>query len=327
MTADENGAKNIDFELTRAEFERLITDYINRTIELTKQAVEDGGLTIGEIDKVILVGGSSRIPMVRSKTAELFGKEPDCGIDPEEVVARGAAIQGGIVQGDISGIVLVDVTPISLGIEVEQGYFVPVIERNTPIPVVAKRIFTTVANNQKSVDVHVLQGESMYSKNNVSLGEFRLEGIRTALKGEPRIEVSFELDVNGILNVTAVDLDSEIMQGITIVNQSRMSDEELEKVKKEHAENFGEEIKQRKKLDKVLRLKTKAETLSGRIESIIPPAYRKGVLQDELSKIMSKVEDAVAKLDAERINECIDGLEYILRELRAGSTRRSEKTA
>lgn len=327
ITADESGAKNIDFELTRAEFERLIADYISRTIELTKQAVEDGNLTIVEIDRVIMVGGSSRIPLARAKVEELFGKAPDCGIDPEEVVARGAAIQGGIVQGDISGIVLVDVNPISLGIEVEQGYFVPIIERNTPIPIVAKRVFTTVANNQKSVDVHVLQGESMHSRNNVSLGQFRLEGIRSALKGEPRIEVSFELDVNGILNVTAVDIDSEVMQGITIVNHSRLSEEEIERVKKENVDNYGEEIKQRKKLDKVLRLKTKAETISGRIESIIPPAYRKGMLQEEIAKIMNKVEDAVRSLDAEKINGCIEGLEFILRELKAGSVKQAGRSA
>ncbi|OHD54286.1 MAG: hypothetical protein A2Y33_16575 [Spirochaetes bacterium GWF1_51_8] len=327
ITADEKGTHDIDFELTRGEFEKLISDYIERTIELTKQAVSDGKLGIDEIDRVILVGGSSRIPLVHKRVQELFGKSPDCTLNPEEVVAMGAAIQAGIVQGDLSGIVLVDVTPMSLGIEVENGYFVPIIERNTPIPTSAKRIFTTVADNQKSVDITIFQGESMYVENNITLGKFRLEGVRHAPKGDPRIEVTFELDVNGILNVRAMDLDSESAQGITIVNDSRLTDEQLQKLKEHHLKNYNEEIRKRKHLTTVLKQKTKAESIAAKIENSIPPAYRDSLIREEIAELLRSVEEAVVEIDVRKIEEAIDGLEFIYTELKAGNYQSSEKIA
>ena len=326
ITADETGAKDIDFEISRTEFEALIKDYIDRTVELTRQAVTDAHLELKEINRVLLVGGSSRIPMVQQKVEELFGRKPDTGLNPEEVVAMGAAIQGGIVVGDVSGIVLVDVTPMSLGIEVENGYFVPIIERNTPIPTAAKRIFTTVTDSQRCVEVHILQGESMYSQNNISLGKFRLEGIRQAPKGDPRVEVTLELDVNGILNVTASDLDSETAQGITIVNNERLSEDELERMREIHLKNYEQEIRKRKKFTQVLKLKTKAENISSKIESSIPPAYRNNLVKEELKELMKAVNDAVLEIDLTKIESAIEGLEFIHNELKAGNYN-SEKIA
>jgi len=319
ITADEKGPKNIDFELKRKEFENLISDYVDRTLELCRQAVSDASLKIEQIDRVILVGGSSRIPIVRRKLEDLFKKKLDASIDPEEVVACGAAIQGGIVQGDINGIVLVDVTPLSLGVEVENGFFVPIIERNSPIPTSAKRIFTTIADNQKSVDIHILQGESMYVKNNISLGRFRLEGVRNARKGEPRIEVNFELDVNGILQVSAVDLDTKNMQGITIVNQNRMSEEELLRIQKEYISKFEREIKKRDILNNILIQKTRAESMITKLDSILPPLHQKYLIKDEIKEIYQHINESIKELNPEKMEKAISRLDFLLSELTAGS--------
>lgn len=319
VTADESGPKNIDFELKRSELEAMISDYIERTVTLCREAVADAQMQLDQIDRIIMVGGSSRIPLVKDSLKKLFNKSLDLTLNPDEVVACGAAIQGGIVQGDVSGIVLVDVNPISLGIEVENGYFVPIIERNTPIPTSAKRIFTTVADNQRSVDIQILQGESMYTKNNVSLGKFRLEGIRNSTKGEPRIEVTFELDVNGIVQVSAMDIDTQSVQGITIVNDNRMSDEDIARVQSENVRIYADEIRMRGALNSVLRLKTKAETMVSRIDQSVPPAYRGGLIKEELREIMHDVELSVKEINPERIETSISRLEFIMSELTAGS--------
>lgn len=319
IAADEKGTHDLEFELTRADFEAVIRDYLDRTLELTRQAVSDSHLELSDIDRILLVGGSSRIPKVREGVKELFGKEADTSSDPEEAVARGAALQGAIVGGDLSGIVLVDVNPISLGIEVENGYFVPIIERNTPIPMAARRIFTTVADSQKSVEVHVMQGESMYSKNNVSLGKFRLEGIRSALKGEPRIEVTFEMDVNGILHVSAFDMETHSTQGITIVEQGRMSEEELKRVQEAHSSRYENEIRKRGVLTSVLKMKTRAENLASKIQAMIPPSYQNGIFRSEIGEILTLAEESLAELDVAKMERVISRLEFIQNELNAGS--------
>ncbi len=319
VTADEKGPKNIDFELNRSEFEELINDYAGRTIELCSQAVSDAGLKIKNIDKVIMVGGSSRIPLFHKKLEGLFGQKAEGVLNPEEVVACGAAIQGGIVGGDVSGVVLVDVTPLSMGIEVENGYFVPIIERNTPIPTSARRVFTTISDNQKNVDIHVMQGESMYSRNNISLGKFRLEGIRNALKGEPRIEVNFELDVNGILLVNAMDLDTKNTQQVTIVNENRMSDRELERIQKEYIEKFDQEIKKRDVLDTILKLKTKAESMITKLDHVLPPVYKKALLKNEIDEIQRTISQSVKELDPNKIERSIERLDFLMNESLAGS--------
>jgi molecular chaperone DnaK len=327
VTADESGPRNIDFEITREELERMIGDYVERSLELCRQALNDAKLGKEAVDRVIMVGGSSRIPLVRRKVAEFFGRETDHSLHPDEVVAMGAAIQGGIVQGEVSGIVLVDVTPMSLGIEVEDGYFVPVIERNSPIPTAAKRVFTTVADGQKSVDVQVFQGESMYVKNNVSLGRFRLEGIRSASKGAPRIEVTFELDVNGILAVSAQDMDTGAAQSITIRNDFRLTPEDLARLEQKHASSFGDEIGKRERLTRVLKSKTRAESIASRIESAVPPAYREALVKNELSELLADIDASVKELDEEKAERAIGRLEFIHSELAAGSLRFGEMIA
>lgn len=327
ITADEQGPRDIDFILKRDEFERLIQDYVKRSLELTRQAVEEGQLQLQDIDHIILVGGSSRIPYVRQEVSRLFAKQPDCSLNPEEVVALGAAIQGGIIEGDIDDIVLVDVTPMSLGIEVENGYFVPVIERNTPVPTAARRIFTTVVDAQRSVDIHILQGESMYAANNVSLGKFRLEGLPQAHKGTPRIEVRFELDVNGMLNVTAMDTENSLVQGITIVNEVRLDEEQLKKLQKEHLQNYHQEIEKRGLLSQVLRLKTRAESLAGRLEKLSPSQYFRSLIRQELSEVRSLLQDGVRDLDISKVQDALDTLEFMKQELQAGTYRREESLA
>jgi molecular chaperone DnaK len=216
ITADVTGAKHINFELTRDIFEELITDFIDETIELTKDALFDADCSKEEVKKIILVGGSTKIPLVRKKIEDFAGLKVLEGINPDEVVSIGAGIQAGIIKGEIPDIVLVDVTPLSLGIEVDNGFFVPIIERNTPIPADAKRIFTTTKNNQDEVMIHILQGESKNAIDNISLGEFLLTGIRKASRGEPRIEVIFQVDVDSIVKVSAMDIDTKETQNIII---------------------------------------------------------------------------------------------------------------
>ncbi|MGA2140992.1 MAG: Hsp70 family protein [Brevinematales bacterium] len=318
ITADENGPKNIDFEITRKEFEDLIEDYLDRTMELCGQAAMDAGISFENIDRIIPVGGSSRIPAVRQRLSGLSGKALSDKLDPEQVVACGAAIQGGIVEGDVGGIVLVDVTPLSLGIEVEDGFFVPIIERNNPIPTAAKRTFTTVADSQKIVDIHIMQGESMYSRNNISLGKFRLEGIRQALRGEPRIEVNFELDVNGILQVSAQDIDTKNIQQVTIVNENRMSEQEFSKLREEYSEKFDHEIKKRDILDSVLIMQTKAETMISRLYRALPPVYEKSLIREEIEEIRRNLEESVRELDRGKLERLVQRLDFLLEESAAG---------
>ncbi|MGC8765032.1 MAG: Hsp70 family protein [Brevinematia bacterium] len=313
ITADENGPKDLDFEITRNEFEEMIVDYVDRTIELCQESLSDAGLTIKEIDRIILVGGSSKIPYIRKRVSEFFKKEADLSVDPEYSVARGAAIQAGIIQGEKEGLILVDVIPLSLGIEVENRYFVPIIERNTPIPTCAKRIFTTVTDFQKSVEIHILQGESMYAKNNVSLGKFKLEGIREAKKGVPRIEVIFEIDVNGILSVSAVDVDTKITQNITIKNESFLTKDEVDKLQKD--KRLKAEIDRRKSLFEVMKLKTYAENLMDRIKTTLPPLYYNMLVNQELEEIKFSVMRNEEEQNLDDLKRQIDRLEFILSEI------------
>jgi molecular chaperone DnaK len=318
ISADENGPRNMEVELQRTEFENLIQDYIDRTIELCNQAINEAGMTIDKIGRIIPVGGSSRIPYIRKKLEKLSGRAITSILDPEEVVACGAAIQGGIVEGDIGGIVLVDVTPLSLGIEVENGYFVPIIERNNPIPTSAKRTFTTVSDSQKCVEIHVMQGESMYSKNNISLGKFRLEGIRSAGCGEPRIEVNFELDVNGILQVSAQDIDTKSIQQIAIINQNRMSEEEFADLRRKYTENYAAEIKNREAFNNVLMLKTKAESMISKLSGIATPVYEESLLREEIEKIRQNIDESVKELDGGKIEKSIQRLDFLMAESATG---------
>ena len=245
ITADATGPKHLDVTLTRAKFNELTADLVENTMVPTKKALNDAGLSPAQIDKVLLVGGSSRIPAVQERLKDFLGKEPHKGINPDECVAIGAAIQGGILGGDVQGLVLLDVTPLSLGVETYGGIATKLIERNTTIPVKKSQIFTTAADNQTSVEVHVIQGEREMAADNKSLGRFHLDGIPAAPKQVPQIEVSFDIDANGIVNVSAKDLGTGKEQKITITASSNMSKEDVEKAVAD-AEKFAEEDKKRR---------------------------------------------------------------------------------
>ncbi len=248
ITADQNGPKHLEMTLTRAKFEELTRDLLDRTVQPVRTALKDAGLQTAEIDKILLVGGSTRMPMVQRKVKELLGKEPTKGINPDECVAVGAAIQGAILSGEHKGIVLVDVTPLSLGLETLGGVFTKIIEKNSAIPVSKSQVFTTAADNQPQVEIHVLQGERAMAGDNVSLGRFFLDGIAPAPRGIPQIEVTFDIDANGIVNVTAKDKATGKVQNITI-QSSRLSDEEIEKMRRDAEINEGEDKKKKELID------------------------------------------------------------------------------
>lgn len=244
ITATQDGPLHLERTLTRARFNEMTADLVEKTVGPMKQAMKDANLKASDLDKVILVGGSTRIPAVQDAVKAFTGKEPFKGINPDEVVGLGAAIQAGVLTGDVTDVVLLDVTPLSLGIETLGGVFTRIIERNTTIPVSKSQIFTTAADNQPSVDIHVLQGERKLSQHNVTLGRFQLSGIPPAPRGIPQIEVKFDIDVNGIVNVTAKDLATNEEQKITITSSSGLSDDEIERMVKD-AERFAEEDSKR----------------------------------------------------------------------------------
>ena len=245
ITADATGPKHLETTLTRAKFNELTSDLVEATMGPVRQAMNDSGLSTNDIDKVLMVGGSSRIPAVQEAIKKFMGKEPFKGINPDECVAIGAAIQGGVIGGDVKGLLLLDVTPLSLGIETMGGINTKIIDRNTTIPVKKSQIFSTAADNQPSVEVHVLQGEREFAKDNKTLGVFHLDGILPAPRGVPQIEVTFDIDANGIVHVSAKDLGTQKEQSISITASSNMSKEDIDKAVAE-AEKFADEDKKRK---------------------------------------------------------------------------------
>ena len=265
ITADATGPKHLELSLSRAQFNQMTADLVEATMGPVRQAMKDSGLSMGEIDKVLLVGGSTRIPAVQEAIQKFSGKEPFKGINPDECVAMGAALQGGVLGGDVKGLLLLDVTPLSLGIETMGGVNTVIIERNTTIPTKKSQIFSTAADNQTSVEVHVLQGEREFAKDNKTLGMFHLDGILPARRGVPQIEVTFDIDANGIVHVSAKDLGTGKEQNISITASSNMSKEDIEKAVKE-AEQFADEDKKKRE---AVDLKNGAEQMVYQTETLI----------------------------------------------------------
>ena len=245
ITADASGPKHLNIKLSRSKLEQLVEDIIKRSAEPCRQALKDAGLEASQVDEVVLVGGQTRMPAIQKLVTELFGKEPHKGVNPDEVVAIGAAIQGGVLRGDVKDVVLLDVTPLSLGIETLGGVFTKLIDRNTTIPTKKSEVFSTAADNQNSVEVHVLQGEREMARDNRTLGRFHLVGIPSAPRGTPQIEVSFDIDANGIVNVSAKDLGTGKEQRITITASSGLSESDIERMVKD-AESHSDEDKKRR---------------------------------------------------------------------------------
>ncbi len=307
ITADSTGPKHMDITLTRAKFNELTEKLVERTMGPVKNALRDAGLSSGDIDKVLMVGGSSRIPAVNDAVKSLIGKEPHKGINPDECVAIGAAIQAGVLAGDVKDIVLLDVTPLSLGIETMGGVCTKLIDRNTTIPTKKSQIFSTAADGQTSVDIHVLQGERQMAKDNKTLGNFMLSGIAPAPRGVPQIEVTFDIDANGIVNVSAKDLGTGQEQKITITSSTNLSDEDIDKAVKE-AEKYAEEDKKNKE---AIDVRNNADQLVYQCEKTMSDlgdkldAADKSAVEEELNK----VKEALKGSDTDAIKTATDALQ------------------
>ena len=293
ITADATGPKHLDITLTRAKFEELIHDLVESTRIPVENALKDAGLTANDVHKVLLVGGSTRVPCVQEMVKKITGKEPDKGINPDECVAIGAAIQGGVLSGDVKDLVLLDVTPLSLGIETYGGVFTKLIERNTTIPTKKSQVFSTAADGQTSVEVHVLQGEREMAADNKTLGRFQLTGIAPAPRGVPQIEVTFDIDANGIVHVSAKDMATGNEQQVSITASTNLTDEEIDKAVKDAEAHSAEDKKRKEEIE----TRNNAESL----------VYNCQKTLDELGDKISAEEKNKAKAEIDKVNKALEG--------------------
>ena len=315
ISADATGPKHLDITITRAKFDELTADLVERTMEPTRNALRDSGLSASEVNKVILVGGSSRIPADQEAVKKFMGKEPHKGINPDECVAVGAAIQGGVLGGDVKGLLLLDVTPLSLGIETLGNVCTKLIDRNTTIPTKKSQIFSTAADGQTSVEIHVLQGEREMAADNKTLGRFSLTGIAPAPRGVPQIEVTFDIDANGIVNVSAKDLGTGAEQKITITASTNLSDEDIDKAVKE-AEKYAEEDKKNKE---AIETKNQADSLVYQSEKALEEMKDK-ISEEEKASVtaeIEKVKAAIATDNTEEIKAATEALQKVFYEISA----------
>ncbi|MCQ2361657.1 MAG: molecular chaperone DnaK [Acidaminococcaceae bacterium] len=322
ITAGSDGPKHLDMDLSRAKFEEMTADLVERTMGPTRQAMKDANMTANDINKILLVGGSSRIPAVQEAIKKIIGKEPTHGINPDECVAIGAAIQAGVLAGDVKDVLLLDVTPLSLGIETLGGVFTKIIERNTTIPTNRKQVFSTAADNQPSVDIHVLQGERDMAADNKTLGRFELSGIPAAPRGVPKIEVSFDIDANGIVNVSAKDLGTGKEQKITITSSGSLDKDEVDRMVKE-AEANAEADKKRKE---GVEVRNQADSLCYQAEKSIKDMEGKGK-DDLIAKVKAAVDtlkESMKGEDLEKIKKDSEALTKPLYELSAELYKESE---